>query len=58
MVWAFSYTTDANKECFRTLIDCKLIPRLVTLMEYPDLSVSVPALRTVGNVLTGNDEET
>jgi importin subunit alpha-6/7 len=58
VVWAFSYTTDASKECFKTIIECKLIPRLIELMEFPDMGVSVPALRTVGNILTGTDEET
>lgn len=35
-----------------------MLPKLISLMEFPDLAVSVPALRTIGNILTGNDDET
>jgi importin subunit alpha-2 len=58
VVWAFSYTTDAGKESFKTIIDTGMLPKLIILMETDDLSVSVPALRTIGNILTGTDEET
>lgn len=56
--WAFSYVTDEGKEGFKTLIESKAVERLIQLMEFPDLSVSVPCLRTIGNILTGSEEET
>ena len=32
------------------------IPRLIQLLEHPEMYISVPCLRTLGNILTGSDE--
>ena len=35
-----------------------VVPRLVELLGHPSPSVQTPALRAVGNIVTGNDEQT
>ena len=56
--WAFSYITDEGKEGFKTIIASNVVGRIIQLLEHPNLSISVPCLRTIGNLLTGSDEET
>lgn len=56
--WAFSYVTDDSKEGFKTIIESGVLPKLIQLIEHQDLSISVPCLRTLGNILTGSDAET
>ena len=40
------------------VIDTGICDRFVELLEHPNTSVQVPALRTVGNLVTGNDDQT
>ena len=35
-----------------------MLPRIIQLLEHSNLAISISCLRTVGNILTGNDEET
>jgi hypothetical protein len=56
--WAFSYVTDEGKDGFKTIIESNVVGRIIQLLEHQNLSISVPCLRTIGNLLTGSDEET
>jgi hypothetical protein len=56
--WAFSYISDLGHNMVSLIIEYKLLPRLVQLLDYNNLAVSVSCLRTLGNVLTGNQEMT
>ena len=40
------------------MLDCGVVPHLVNLLASPELSVLTPALRAVGNIVTGNDVQT
>ena len=40
------------------IISTNVVPRLVQLLEHSQLAISVACLRTIGNLLTGTDEET
>lgn len=40
------------------MINTGICDRLVELLEHPNTSVQVPALRTVGNLVTGSDDQT
>jgi hypothetical protein len=40
------------------VIDAGVCPRLVELLLHPSPSVLIPALRTVGNIVTGDDSQT
>jgi importin subunit alpha-2 len=55
--WAFSYLTDGTNDKIQTVIDHQIIPRLVQLLASHSTSVITPALRVIGNIVTGNDEQ-
>ena len=58
--WALYYATvDAPPEIFEILTQHKdVVTRLVDLLKHPNVEVQTPAIRTVGNLLTGNEEQT
>ena len=56
--WALSYISDSGKRAIPLIINSGVLPRIVELLEHPVLAISVSCLRTIGNVLTGDDTET
>ncbi|XP_047319874.1 importin subunit alpha-1a-like [Impatiens glandulifera] len=56
--WALSYLSDGTNEKIQEVIDAGACPRLVELLMHPTPSVLVPALRAVGNIVTGDDMQT
>lgn len=56
--WALSYISDAGTSRISTIIQTGVVPRLQVLLEHSQLAISVACLRTIGNLLTGTDEET
>lgn len=56
--WAMSYISDGGKSHIPFLIQTNVLPRLVGLLDHPHLAISVACLRTLGNILTGDDNET
>lgn len=56
--WAISYVTDDDNEKIQAVIDAGCVPHLVRLLGLGEPAVIVPALRSVGNLVTGNDVQT
>ncbi|CAO2824350.1 unnamed protein product [Amaranthus hypochondriacus] len=56
--WALSYLSDGTNDKIQAVIDAGVCPRLVELLLHTSPSVLIPALRTVGNIVTGDDMQT
>lgn len=56
--WALSYLSDGSNDKIQEVINAGVCRRLVELLMNPSASVLVPALRTVGNIVTGDDNQT
>jgi len=57
--WALSYLSDGDNHKIDHVVNTAgVVRRLVELLMHPSASVLVPALRTVGNIVTGNDLQT
>ncbi|KAL5700296.1 hypothetical protein ACHQM5_025756 [Ranunculus cassubicifolius] len=56
--WALSYLSDGTNDKIQAVIEAGVCPRLVELLCHPSPSVLIPALRTVGNIVTGDDLQT
>ncbi|KAK4487374.1 hypothetical protein RD792_006000 [Penstemon davidsonii] len=56
--WALSYLSDGTNDKIQAVIEAGVCQRLVELLLHPCPSVLVPALRTVGNIVTGDDAQT
>jgi importin subunit alpha-1 len=56
--WALSYLSDGSNDKIQEVINSGVVRRLVELLMHTSASVLVPALRTVGNIVTGDDQQT
>ncbi|XP_076960041.1 importin subunit alpha-2-like [Bidens hawaiensis] len=56
--WALSYLSDGTNDKIQAVIEAGVCRRLVELLQHPSPSVLIPALRTVGNIVTGDDLQT
>ncbi|KAL4311359.1 hypothetical protein GQ457_01G032970 [Hibiscus cannabinus] len=56
--WALSYLFDGTNDKIEAVIAAGVCGRLVELLLHPSLSVLKPALRTVGNITSGDDVQT
>lgn len=56
--WALLFITDADPSRAARLLEEGIGPQLVSLLKHPSYAVQMPALRVVGNILFGDDEQT
>ncbi|KAK9139153.1 hypothetical protein Scep_008834 [Stephania cephalantha] len=55
---ALYYLSDDTNEKIQAVIEAGVCPRLAELLLHPNADVRMPALRTVGNIATGDDFQT
>ncbi|KAF3436511.1 hypothetical protein FNV43_RR23603 [Rhamnella rubrinervis] len=56
--WALSYLSDGTNDKIQDVIDAGVCPHLIKLLLHPSPTVVIPALRAVGNIVTGDDMQT
>lgn len=56
--WALSYLSDGVNDKIKAVVESGVVKRLVELLLHQSVSVQTPSLRTVGNIVTGDDVQT
>ena len=56
--WALSYLSDGAKDSIKDLMDAKLLQRNIQLLTNENVAIAIPCLRTIGNIVTGDDSQT
>ena len=53
--WALSYLSDGAQEKIQDLLDISLLKKMIVLLTSENVSIAIPCLRTIGNIVTGDD---
>lgn len=56
--WGLSYISDATNDKIQAILESGVCGKLVQLLQHTSTHVVTPALRTVGNIVTGDDIQT
>ncbi len=50
--------SDGAKERISDLLDTNLLKKMIILLNHKSVSVAIPCLRTIGNIVTGDNDQT
>ena len=56
--WACSYLSDGEDKRIKAVVDQNIIPSLITMLQSGSHAQIIPALRTIGNIVSGSDKQT
>ena len=56
--WGVSYLSDGDNSKIQCIVDGGFIPRLVQLLTLDNQEAHIPAIRAIGNIVTGTDTQT
>jgi importin subunit alpha-6/7 len=56
--WALSYLSDGAKERINDLLNQGLLMKMIQLLKHENVAIAIPCLRTIGNIVTGDDDQT
>ncbi|XP_037935992.1 importin subunit alpha-like [Teleopsis dalmanni] len=56
--FALSFITTNDKLKIQAVIDAGVVPRLIDILDCEENTITIPALRTIGNIVTGTDAQT
>lgn len=57
-MWAISYISDAGEKTIIKMIEVGILGPLIQNLNYPNNNIILPAVRSLGNFVTGEDTET
>lgn len=58
VAWALSYVSDGSNERIEAVVGQGIVPSLINLLTSDRPELIIPALRTLGNIVTGTDAQT
>ncbi|CAL4176930.1 unnamed protein product, partial [Meganyctiphanes norvegica] len=57
-MWSLSYIADGDESDIQEVIDIGVLPDVVQYLHYQEARLQKVALRVIGNIITGTDEQT
>ena len=57
-LWAISYLSEGENDRLQRVIEAGVVRRISELLMHTMATVLTPALRTIGNIVTGDDLQT
>lgn len=53
--WALSYLSDGEKARIQDFLNHNLLAKMIALINHENVAIVIPCIRTIGNIVTGDD---